>query len=83
MHASAGTSASCSAGSNVNATKQAGEPAHAGNTGGRSVWWTFTAPASGQMTIHTTGSNFDTLLAVYTGSSVGALTLIASDDDGL
>ena len=29
----------------------------------------------------THGSNFDTLLAVYTGSSVGSLTLVASNDD--
>jgi hypothetical protein len=27
------------------------------------------------------GSSFDTLLAVYTGSTVSALTRIASDDD--
>ena len=33
------------------------------------------------MTIDTQGSGFDTLLAVYTGSSVGALTPIASSDD--
>ncbi len=68
-------------GSNVNATKESGEPNHAGITGGRSVWWRWTAPASGQVTISTFGSNFDTTLAVYTGTSVSNLTLVAQNDD--
>jgi hypothetical protein len=68
-------------GSNVNATKEAGEPNIAGNTGGKSVWWTWTAPASGKVTISTAGSNFDTTSGIYTGSSVAALTLVASNDD--
>ena len=68
-------------GQNTNATKEPGEPDHAGNSGGKSVWWTWTAPASGMTTIATTGSSFDTLLAVYTGSSVSALSLVASNDD--
>jgi len=75
-----GTSATAS-GTNVKATRQAGEPRHAGNAGGRSVWWTWTAPASGTVTIDTLGSKFDTLLAVYTGTSVSALTPVASNDD--
>lgn len=68
-------------GSNVNATKETGEPNHGGNTGGKSVWWTWTATQNGTVTIDTSGSSFDTLLGVYTGSSVGALTTIASNDD--
>ena len=68
-------------GSNVNATKETGEPSHAGNSGGVSVWYRWTAPATGTVTFATNGSNFDTLLAAYTGASVGGLTLIASNDD--
>jgi len=68
-------------GSNVKATKETGEPRHAGITGGKSVWWTWTAPASGTVTMDTLGSSFDTLLAVYTGTSVSALTAVASNDD--
>jgi hypothetical protein len=68
-------------GSNLNATKQAGEPNHAGNMGGRSVWWVWTAHSGGSVAISTAGSNFDTLLAVYTGSAVNALTHVASNDD--
>jgi sugar lactone lactonase YvrE len=68
-------------GSNVGATKQPGEPNHAGSPGGRSVWWSWTAPVDGTMTLDTLGSSFDTLLAVYTGSPVSSLTPLVSDDD--
>lgn len=67
--------------SNSGATKQTGEPSHAGYVGGVSIWWYWTAPASGQVTVNTFGSSFDTLLAAYTGSTVGSLTAIASNDD--
>lgn len=68
-------------GSNVGATKEAGEPNHAGNAGGKSVWWTWTAPVSGFYTISTAGSSFDTVLAVYTGNRVDSLMWIAANDD--
>lgn len=68
-------------GYNTTATKQAGEPNHANNTGGRSIWWRWTAPAPGPVDLDTRGSYSDTTLGVYTGSSVGALTTIASNDD--
>ena len=68
-------------GSNVGASKEIGEPGHAGNRGGHSVWWTWTAPASGTFIFDTRGSDFDTLLAVYTGSSVSRLSRVASNDD--
>jgi hypothetical protein len=68
-------------GTNVGATKESGEPNHAGNVGGASVWWTWTAPITGSATVSTDGSDFDTLLGVYTGSSVNNLTPVASNDD--
>jgi hypothetical protein len=68
-------------GSTTGATKEAGEPSHAGNAGGHSVWFTWTAAAGGATTFKTAGSSFDTLLAVYTGSAVSALTAVASNDD--
>ena len=67
-------------GSNISATKETGEPNHV-STGGASVWWTWTAPASGSTTISTAGSSFDTLLAVYTGTAVTTLSSVASNDD--
>ena len=70
-------------GVNSNATKEFSEPNHGGNAGGKSIWWMWTAPFSGRATLSTTGSNFDTLLAVYTGSAVNGLTTInSSDNDG-
>lgn len=67
--------------SNVNATKETGEPNHAGAVGGRSVWFRWTAPASGVWSFETAGSDFDTLLAVYTGSGVATLAPVAANDD--
>src|SRR5262249_13019375 len=67
--------------SNKRATKETGEPDHAGNIGGKSLWWTWTAPTNGDLTLTTDGSDFDTLLAVYSGSAVYALSVVASNDD--
>jgi len=68
-------------GSSTNATKEIGEPNHAGNPGGHSVWWSWIAPANGDVILTTDGSDFDTLLGVYTGSAPGSLSLVASNDD--
>ena len=67
-------------GSNVDATAESGEPQHHGNTATHSVWWTWTAPADGLATLDTVGSGFDTLLAIYSGTAVNALTEVISDD---
>ncbi len=67
------------------ASKQAGEPSHeshpSGNAGGASVWLKWTAPASGSVTLATSGSNFDTVLAAYQGTSVSALTEVVPPND--
>jgi len=68
-------------GSSLYASKETGEPAHDGVPGGHSVWWTWTAPTSGSCTIDLSGSGFDTVLAVYTGSTLGGLGMVTSDDD--
>jgi hypothetical protein len=72
-------SSSSVAGSNVGATKEPGEPNHAAGAGSRSVWWTWTASVPGQVTVTTAGSSFRNTLAVYTGSTVSNLTLVASN----
>ncbi|HEX8160976.1 MAG TPA: DUF4214 domain-containing protein [Pyrinomonadaceae bacterium] len=76
-------------GTNAGATKELGEPSHSpdGNPGGKSVWYSWQAPASGPATFTTGagalggGSDFDTVLGVYTGSGVGALTPVAAKSD--
>lgn len=70
------------AGTNAEATKETGEPAHAGNLGGASIWYRWTAPAGGRVVVSTCGSGFDTLLGVYTGTAVGSLTQVAANNDG-
>jgi subtilisin family serine protease len=67
-------------GSNVDATKEVGEPTHGPVPGGTSAWWSFVAPSFGDVTLSTGGSTFDTVLAVYTGGAVNALTALASND---
>lgn len=76
-----GGSAGSVTGSNRLATKESSEPAHADDSGGASVWWHWTAPAAGQAAVDTQGSDFDTLLAAYTGSGVSTLTAIAANDN--
>jgi hypothetical protein len=63
---------------NVSMSKEPGEPFHAGNPGGKSIWWRWTAPSSGEVTLSTAGSAFNTLLAVYVGPTVSTLTPVAS-----
>src|SRR5205085_10577373 len=68
-------------GSNVSAHKETGEPNHAGNAGGQSVWYSWTTPFSRPVTFDTRGSSIDTLLAVYQGTSIGGLVPVVSNDD--
>ena len=63
-------------GSNVGASAEAGEPNLFGVAVGESVWYAWTAPADGAYTFTTAGSDFDSLLGIYTGSAVNALTLV-------
>jgi hypothetical protein len=69
-------------GTNRGATAEFGEPIHAGVDGGKSVWWRWRAPLRGVVTFTTIGSNFDTVLAVYTRGRIERLREIASNDDG-
>lgn len=68
-------------GSTRGATRQSGEPVHAGVTGSGSIWFCWTAPRNASFTFDTSGSSFDTLLGIYTGSAVNALTPLASDNN--
>jgi serralysin len=68
-------------GNNFDSTGEQGEPLHGGSEPDRTVWTTWTAPASGIVQIDTNDSDFDTTLGVYTGSSVNGLTIIGDDDD--
>lgn len=68
-------------GNTAQAIKEAGEPLHAGNDGGRSVWYWWRAPADGELVVNTSGSQLDTLLGVYAGDRLTNLVELASNDD--
>jgi len=67
-------------GTTVRATRESGEPNHAGNPNTPSVWYRWIAPTSGSTSFSAadTGTTFDTVVAIYTGASVGALTLVTN-----
>jgi hypothetical protein len=48
---------------------------------GRTVWYQYNPASSTILRADTIGSDFDTLVAVWTGSALGSLTEIACDDD--
>lgn len=75
------------AGNNLLATAEPGEPTHGGLPGAASVWVAWRPEVAGIATLNTTGSDFDTVLAVYiapTGaaSQLALLQPVAANDDG-
>jgi len=67
------------------ATREFGEPTHGAYLGGSSCWWTWRAPVSGTVRLHTaTPSNRPLAIAIYSGSQVNSLMTVpaASQDDG-
>jgi uncharacterized repeat protein (TIGR01451 family) len=75
-------------GDNTNATWQTGEPSVVQDGGfDASVWYSWTAPATATTTIDTCATPndgppaMDTVLGVFTGSAVDALTTVATSDD--
>jgi hypothetical protein len=65
---------------NFDATNEAGEklPENSGAT----VWFSWTAPDSAAYQIDTDGSTLDTVLAVYAGTTLAGLSLLAYNDEG-
>ena len=73
-------------GTTLSASREAGEPSHASYAASNSVWFRWTAPLDGvpfprPATLSLAGSDFDTVLAVYTGTNLNSLAPIASNDD--
>jgi hypothetical protein len=67
----------------VGATGETGEPNHAGvSLPLNSVWYRFTLGTSKTVTFSTcNGTAYNSVLAAYTGTSVGALTSVVANDD--
>jgi thiol-disulfide isomerase/thioredoxin len=68
-------------GSNVGATYDAGQFDILDVQPKASVWFIWTAPSPGLVTISTASSSFDTLLGVYEGDSIFSITTVAENDD--
>ena len=69
-------------GANIGATREGSEPSNPDSpTTTTSVWYQWQAPTTASVTMDTIGSDFDTVLAVYTGASLGSLTLLTNNDD--
>ena len=79
---------------NSTATTEPGEPKHAGVLKNASIWFQWKAPANGEVTMDTLGSAvsttffgqttttyLDTVLAVYTGTALTNLSVVAANDD--
>ena len=62
------------------ATLQAAEPQPCG-LAGSTVWYVYTPAKDGTLRADTNGSTFDTVLAVYTGASIDALSQVVCNDD--
>jgi hypothetical protein len=70
------------------ATVEAGEPSVKVSCdtkmlklGTNTVWYTYKPTVSGIQSMDTYGSNYDTYIALWTGSSITGLTLLGCDDD--
>ena len=78
-------------GTNVSATEEAGEDVYCtedvcsdNSTVTRSVWYRWTSPGNGPATVDLCAANdFDTMLAVFTGSALGSLTNLASNNNSV
>lgn len=68
-------------GYNAGASYQSGEPAHTPNWLGKTLWWSWRAESGEEVTISTSGSSFDTVLAVYTGDTFNSFPRVANNDD--
>jgi hypothetical protein len=65
-------------GANIGGSREVGEPIHGSIVGGKSVWWTWTAPVSGCVSLDPRDTSFETSVAVYRGDELTNLLRIAS-----
>lgn len=63
------------AGNTAGASREAGEPAVPGNTAGQTVWWSWSAPGDGLLTLNAEETGHSTAVAIFTGDTLEALQL--------
>jgi hypothetical protein len=71
-------------GSVLGATLEPGEPAHRGSAASKSIWWKWQAPSHVIASFYSEGSLVpDVVMAVYQGSTVDTLSLVAKQTNGV
>jgi hypothetical protein len=65
----------------VDATVESSEPAHAGDRRSKSVWYSYTSPTDGAVTLDACDATFDDVIATYTGTAFSSFTAGPSVDD--
>ena len=48
------------------------------NTGSRTLWWTWTAPVSGKLGFTAQGTDFNHVLSLFTGDTIGSATFLGA-----
>src|SRR6185503_12080696 len=66
---------------NVGATFEVDEPMHMLTFGGKSVWYRWTAPMAGSVSLTVSNDLLDTVVTVYRGTSLDTLTFVAGNDE--
>jgi len=66
---------------NPGASLEDGEPNHANSSGQHSIWYHWTAPQDGRVSLSGFSGSFDPILAVYTGDSVDGLSPVSQFRD--
>jgi hypothetical protein len=67
--------------SNRLATAESGEPSTAGQASSHSIWFSIKPTSNGELTVDTDRSKIDTVLGVYKGSAVNALSTEGENDN--
>ncbi len=70
--------------STIGATNEVSEqvPMTAADAVGATIWYSWTAPYAGTASVSLCGSDYNSVLAVWTGSAIGSLFLVTYNDDG-
>jgi subtilisin family serine protease/Tol biopolymer transport system component len=66
---------------NLLATAETGEPAHAGGAAAHSVWFEWIAPFDNTVEVYTKAPDSDTVIAIYQGGDLAGLTPVAANDN--
>jgi hypothetical protein len=67
---------------NAGATHQAGEPVFS-DSAGKTVWWSWTAPVSGTVSIDLSGSDYSFPVTIFTGTTLAGLQMVAENSGGV